>query len=468
VSVGRRNVSLLVYAATVVLAWLLHAGLSQRILTPSSWIPAHTLITAAIVMLCSAGAFNLFVWQDYVPVFARWLAPALVVTGFLEFLHALSLFPSGDSVLYPPQANLWFWAAARWLTGLAFLADALILSLPGRSPRATRQSQSLALFGLLVLATGFFYVQRHLPVLRSPDLAPSPAELLNVVVPALLTALASLLLSSRPDVLDQPEARQFVNGLDFLVVSQLLLLFSDSTYDLYSLFAHPVKLAGYAYLFASLVTATVIRPYQKLRRFSTLCIDALTEAIDAHDTYTRGHSARVEQYAELIGHELGLSPAQMRCLSMAARLHDVGKLNIPDRVLSKPGPLTDDEWALIRQHPQRSARIIESLHDPPVQQAVLEHHERVDGRGYPSGKQGEEINLLARIIAVADTYDALTSDRPYRERCSPARAWRIIAEAAGTQLDPRCMQAFQAAFPRIKAYTDSAAGASLLVASARD
>lgn len=440
------------YAAWAILAWVLYGPLSHQAPVQSWWPSAHTVLTAVIVMLCSAAAFNLFLWEDYVPLFARWLAPALVAAGFLEFQHGVSLPPIGAPPLYSPEANLWFWAAARWLTGLAFFLGALALVSAHRPKRPLRRTQqAAALAGLALLLLWLVHLQRTLPPLRAPGPVPSSAELWNVLLPTVFTAAASLLLSSREEVLHQPEVPYFVLGLDLLVLSQLFLLFSASTFDWYSMLAHPLKLGAYALLFKVLVASTVVRPYRQLKQSMGVCLDSLTEAIDAHDPYTRGHSARVQRYAELIGAALRLPPGQHKHLSVAARLHDVGKLNIPDQVLSKPGPLDEDEWMLVRQHPLRSARIVEPLRDPGVHQAVLDHHERFDGAGYPSGKKGEEIDLLARIIAVADTFDALTSDRPYRERCDPNRALRAILDAAGTQLDPECVTAFCRVFERVLA-----------------
>ncbi|HHW14872.1 MAG TPA: HD domain-containing protein [Firmicutes bacterium] len=467
----RMSFSLALYAAWAVLAWVLYPRLSHQAPVQSWWLPVHTTLTAVIVMLCSAAAFNLFLWEDYVPTFARWLAPALFAAGFLEFQHAVSLPPSGTPALYSREANLWFWAAARWLTGIAFFLGALTLLFAHRPKQPPpRRYQTAALAGLGLLLFWLVHLQRSLPPLRTPGPLPSPAEFWNVLVPTAFTAAASLLIASREEVLHQPEIPNFVLGLDLLVLSQILLLFSASTFDWYSMLAHPLKLGAYALLFKVLVASTVVRPYRQLKQSMAVCLDSLTEAIDAHDTYTRGHSARVQRYAELIGAALRLPPGQQKRLSIAARLHDVGKLNIPDQVLSKPGPLDESEWVLVRQHPLRSARIVEPLCDREVHQAVLEHHERFDGAGYPAGKKGEEIDLLARIIAVADTFDALTSDRPYRERCDPARALHIIQDAAGTQLDPECVAAFCRVFDRVLARMETGetgGDAAKLVASTR-
>jgi len=172
-------------------------------------------------------------------------------------------------------------------------------------------------------------------------------------------------------------------------------------------------------------------------------IFALVAAVEARDRYTKGHSARVSQMAVLIGEELGLSGAQLRSLGRGGLVHDVGKLAVPDAILSKPGPLTPEEHAAVRRHPVDGYSVIKhiaSLRDElPI---VLYHHEWYDGRGYPQGLAGEQIPLAARITAVADVYDALTSERPYRPPMTEDEALAHLGRMAGTQFDPRIVEAF--------------------------
>jgi HD-GYP domain-containing protein (c-di-GMP phosphodiesterase class II) len=172
-------------------------------------------------------------------------------------------------------------------------------------------------------------------------------------------------------------------------------------------------------------------------------LEALEAAVEAKDAYTRHHMGRVAEYVEGIATEMGLSPEQCEVAITAGRIHDVGKINVPDAVLLKPGRLTDAEFATMQHHSARGAHIAQSSRVlKHVAQVVRAHHERYGGGGYPDGLKGEEIPLEARIVAVADTFDALTSTRVYR----PMRPWRdAVAElqrVAGTQLDPKCVEAF--------------------------
>lgn len=169
----------------------------------------------------------------------------------------------------------------------------------------------------------------------------------------------------------------------------------------------------------------------------------LVDAIEAKDVATLGHVGRVAAYAMAIGKNLSLSAPQLRDLVLAAQMHDVGKLGVPDAILRKPAALTDDEYAEIKKHAPRGfeiARSVDSLRG--IAPVIRAHHERLNGQGYPDGLRGDEIPLLARIIAVADTYDAMTSPRPYRPSRTHNEAVAELLRVAGTELDRRCVDAF--------------------------
>ena len=165
-------------------------------------------------------------------------------------------------------------------------------------------------------------------------------------------------------------------------------------------------------------------------------IRALINAIDAKDAYTCGHSDRVALIAKRLAQGLQLDAIRCERLYMAGLLHDIGKIGVPDEVLLKPGKLTDEEFALIKRHPTIGHSIMK--HVPQLQYVlpgVLHHHESLNGRGYPFGLKGDEIPLEARILAVADSYDAMTSSRPYRDAMPLEKAAKILREGAGTQWD---------------------------------
>lgn len=170
---------------------------------------------------------------------------------------------------------------------------------------------------------------------------------------------------------------------------------------------------------------------------------ALSAALDVREHDTELHSLRVREYALRIGRELGLDDEQMRTLGQAALLHDIGKIGTPDNILLKPGALTDKEWEIIHQHPETGLRILTSV--PFLKNAakiVYCHHERYDGSGYPQGLRAEQIPILSRVFAVADVFDALTSERPYRRKLSYDDAKTEITKESGKLLDPKIVDSF--------------------------
>jgi putative nucleotidyltransferase with HDIG domain len=183
----------------------------------------------------------------------------------------------------------------------------------------------------------------------------------------------------------------------------------------------------------------------RLRRASLSFATALVATLDARDQYTAGHSAAVAIYARDIARRMGLPEDQQELVHLCGLVHDIGKIGLPAGLLEKPGPLTLEERRQMEQHSEIGERILRNVDDySEIADVVRSHHERIDGMGYPDGINGDEIPLLARIIGVADAYDAMTSDRPYREAL-PSRVARMrLAQAVGTQFDTGVVAAFEA------------------------
>jgi putative two-component system response regulator len=177
----------------------------------------------------------------------------------------------------------------------------------------------------------------------------------------------------------------------------------------------------------------------------------LVDAIEWKDAYTLGHVRRVATFALMMGKELGLSTLELRSLALGAQMHDVGKIGVPDRILTKPGALTEDEFAVIREHVNRGYEIaVNVLALSTVTDAIRYHHERYDGSGYPMGLRGEAIPLHARIVSVADAFDAMTSGRTYQAAVTMDAARDELLRCAGTHFDPRCVEAFMRAFDKLE------------------
>lgn len=184
----------------------------------------------------------------------------------------------------------------------------------------------------------------------------------------------------------------------------------------------------------------------------------LAAALDARDRYTAGHSTRVAEYGVVIGREVGLVEWEVSLLRKSALLHDIGKIGIRDEVLLKDGKLTDEEFEVIKKHPIIGESILQKIQPnvtmQPLLPGVRSHHERYDGKGYPDGLSGEQIPLFGRILAVADAYDAMTSDRPYRAGMTQDRALSILESGKGTQWDPQFVDALICAMRYADSTTD--------------
>jgi len=218
--------------------------------------------------------------------------------------------------------------------------------------------------------------------------------------------------------------------------------------------------------FATILAPTLqnARLYAAQRRQFFNMVTALAETLEKRDPYTGGHVRRVVAYSLLLGAEMGLGREELRDLRLAATLHDIGKVTTPDRILGKPSPLDAEEAEVMRRHTVDGAAIVDHLANPWVLRGVRSHHERVDGKGYPDGLRDPEIPLAPRIIAVADTYDAITTSRPYRAGLPAERAAAEILGGAGSQFCPRVVAAFRSLFERGRFDLGTAAEVLLAIA----
>jgi putative nucleotidyltransferase with HDIG domain len=183
--------------------------------------------------------------------------------------------------------------------------------------------------------------------------------------------------------------------------------------------------------------------FQKQRTLFLNTISLLAQAVELRDDYTGGHTTRVTKFAELLAMRLKVSHTDLEWIRIGTPLHDIGKIGIDDSILRKPGPLTPEEFEIMKTHTTKGAAILNTIPDlAPVIPIVRSHHERWDGRGYPDGLAGERIPQLARIVAVADAFDAMTSDRPYRKGMAPSVALAEVQKQSGKQFDPQCAAEF--------------------------
>jgi len=243
-------------------------------------------------------------------------------------------------------------------------------------------------------------------------------------------------------------------GLSDLVAAQVAARSPDTLHAVQSLkgVAYVVVTATMLWFLLRRQIAAVLRSHDLVRQSEREVIERLARAAEWRDDDTAQHVQRVSEISCLIAREAGLDDEQCRLIREASPMHDLGKIGVPDEVLRKPGKLTPQEFELVKQHSNIGADILRGGTTPIVRMAediARWHHERWDGTGYPDGLKGEEIPLPARIVAIADVFDALTSLRPYKEAWPMIKAVEAIRSLAGTHFDPRLVECFLSALPEV-------------------
>jgi hypothetical protein len=304
-----------------------------------------------------------------------------------------------------------------------------------------------AMYALAGFAAGVAYIalKGHVGI---PDAQHFPQIVVAFAVAAAVHVLANHVLIWGVYRLNRGTGMLQREGLES---SLLLLLASDLGYACLGLvIASLWMIMGWFSAVLVLVPLFVARwamgQFAEQQRAYAATMNALCQAVETKDYYTRGHGDRVSRGAVMIAREVGMSSDRTEAIRFAGMLHDIGKLGVPTQVLQKTGPLTEDEYAAIQLHPMRGLEIVREigfLYE--ALNGIMHHHERIDGRGYPMGLAGHEIPEFARVIAVADAFDSMTSTRSYREAKSIPMAIEELRRAAGTQFDPLVVQAFIAA-----------------------
>jgi diguanylate cyclase (GGDEF)-like protein/putative nucleotidyltransferase with HDIG domain len=373
-----------------------------------------------------AGVSNTVALSRRTPLYRRLFnAAALLLSAFFAGLtaHPFGLAPGGWDPL----------ALAR--TGRA---DHLFLPLVGIALAAT--VYYLVNTGLVATAIGLTSEQKPFQVWREYFLRTAPGYFAGASCAAVIMALLPHLSNG---------------GTNFLAWTAILLVSVPIPTIIFFVYKYHAQLdeANQARIEALRQSAEELerknaelqRGRDELQQLYTSTVKSLALAIDAKDRYTQEHIERVKGFAVAIAAQMGLVGDELKAVETGAFLHDIGKLAVPEHILTKPGRLTDEEFAKVKAHPDMGARILEPVHFPfPVMPIVRHHHERWDGKGYPDGLKGEDIPLGARILAVADVYDALTSDRSYRPGWTHERAISHLREHSGSHFDPQVVDAFLA------------------------
>lgn len=354
----------------------------------ATWVPAYNWEISSSIAICLASVFI--------------LGPDLaVISVFLSsLLSELLLRPSSDD--------------STGITGfipIAFNVSQLVLT--------------VSLAGLFLKLFG----QVSLQLIELTDFALAVAVFAIYLVLNLSFVTAIVSITERKPFFASlvRSIRQFFMQYLVLCVSALLLT------ALYSISVWHVFLA----LFPLTLVHISFRGYVKLQTEARNTFERISQLLDARDHYTAVHSMEVADLAVRIGQEMGLGQREIEQIDIAARVHDIGKIAVPDAILLKPGKLTEEEWEKMREHPVISAELISGIEIyAPVADAVRHEHERWNGTGYPDGLKGEHIPLIARVIAAADIYNALSTDRPYRKAFSKDETIHMIQEMTEIELDP--------------------------------
>lgn len=332
-------------------------------------------------------------------------------------------------------------------SALVAAAGAVSVSDIRRGKPLLKLAYNLACFVLVTLAAAWAYLLAGGRVLlAAPGAQPfRAAELPGALVPLLVVAVVSVI----GNVAFVSVGLVLSEGIPFSAILPQLAIVVPNEFALSFvgfLIAQvlAVNLVGLVLFVAPLVVARqVYQRYMQLREAYADIVRSLIGVLEAKDPYTKGHSERVGGYAMAVGEELGLDALVMQRLEYAALLHDIGKIAITRAILVKPSGLTDAEYEAIKRHPVKGAEIVSripSLED--IVPFVMSHHEWFDGRGYCQGIRGGEIPALARVLSVADAYDAMTTSRPYRPAKSPEQASEELRRMSGLQFDPEVVDAF--------------------------
>jgi hypothetical protein len=381
------------------------------------------------------------------------LALCFMSLGLIFSLHGLT---TPGHMYHHVSASL---TRTPWMSTLAAgtFATLSVLSIPRFMESTRLRLPELTFAGCAVVLGSFVVVSLIFPdwLTDFPTTATWFRYLLSTVTIGLLLFAASRYLESYLFT-RLPAPLAVATGLGVLAEAQLALVLGEPwylswwMYHVLFLLAFFCVLAGWGLEIVrardagAIADALAMRDaLTQLNRGRSSVVIALANQIENHDLDTFRHVDRVAAFAYLIGQEMGFGAARLRGLVLAGQMHDIGKIGLPSYILTKPGKLTDEEWEAIKLHPGKGHDIVTRLKGlGAVAQIIRHHHEHYNGNGYPDGLAGDAIPLEARIISVADTFDALTSERPYRPAMSIAEAEAELTRVAGSQLDPNCVATF--------------------------
>ena len=410
-------------------------------------------LVSAIGLLCTIGCFAIFLRHFFANDPLTHLLPLIIMVAVCTMCRSLPLYIRQNETIDVSIISVLgiYLTQGAYAAVTVFILGSLFAFEPNPKTKKYVHSFSIGIEKVLfnnativlsiLLPAALLY-----PLPWQPGELTLPAALLPTALFSLLTFVVNGLLQlARPCLDGQVRLREvgmMLLGLTPNVIAAMpmgyLLAIGYSTPGnvwVVVLMLLPLLLARYAW-----------KLYLDSQSAQSRLITAFIHSLEAKDHYTQGHSARVAEYCVEIGQQMNFSPRRLRLLRQGALLHDIGKIGVSDSILNKPDKLNAEEFQAIQAHPVTGTNILNDVGlAPEVLEMVHGHHERYDGKGYPDGVRSEKLSLMTRILCVADAYDAMTSDRPYRKGLPREEAVRRLLENAGTQFDPEVVQAFVAA-----------------------
>lgn len=404
----------------------------------TKYISLYMIIEFLGIFMSFSIALILWYTYDYSEGFLQILGSSFLTIGFLKLFHALS-FPGMPQLITinSESKTMLLWLLSRLFESGALLLSSLVVARDYKISFPRWLS-----FGIALTVSGItlFGVSYGITFFTSFPLSKNTLIQSIFIVAILLTAMILFWLGSK-----KPLEKNFIfliSGMIAGIFAEVALSYHSTPEDNFNLLGHIYKLVFYAFTFHALFGHTVRKPFHDREKMLNQTVSAISRALDRRDKYTFNHSVRVAEYACVIGGVMQADKKFIDSLRLSGLLHDIGKIAIPDCVLNKEGILTEEEREMIKLHTLRGTEILEPVDQLQLLRGISEHHERVDGKGYPFGKTFNEISLEARILAVADTFDAITSNRIYRPKKNKKEAIQILLHAADTQLDRTVVNAF--------------------------
>lgn len=405
----------------------------------TQYMSYYVIIELLSIFMAFSIALTLWYTYEYSQGFFQILGSSFLAIGFIKLFHAL-LIPGAMPQFTDAgsdQRTMWFWAMSRLLEAGALLFSGVIANTGYQINFSRRFSFGMAIAAsFLALMTVSHYLQ-----IFPTKLLTANSIFFSAFIASIL--LLALFLFRRGAKKTRQKGSDFILcGIIASIFVELSISFHSGAEDTFNLLAHLYELVSYTFMFHALFGQTVRQPFEEIEKLLSQTVISISRALDRRDKYTYNHSARVADYALAISKVMQVDRNLKENIRLSGLLHDIGKIAVPDGVLNKEGPLTAAEREMIKLHPVKGAEILEPIERLQVLRGIAEHHERMDGKGYPLGISGEGISLEARIIAVADTFDAITSNRVYRHKKSKEGAMAILKSASGSQLDSQAVSAF--------------------------